>query len=268
MRTQVFSLALGCLLAAFLLATCSKKNTSPSAGSDKTTSTGQGATPYYVRLTDAPAAVYNQVNVDIQGIQLTSNGVNINLNITPGIYNLLDFTNGVDTLIATGSLSVQTVQQIRLILGSANTIMVDSVIYPLEVPSGSESGLKLQVHQTLQPGIAYEVLLDFDASKSIVATGNGKYLLKPVIKTTETAVSGAINGVIVPPGVTTTVTAVSGANSYSTMADPNGNFFIGGVAPANNYTVTATPVAPYTQTAVTNVTVTVGSTTNTGTLNI
>jgi hypothetical protein len=41
-------------------------------------------------------------------------------------------------------------------------------------------------------GIMYHVLLDFDANKSIVKLGNGGYKLKPVIRTVESAISGAI----------------------------------------------------------------------------
>jgi hypothetical protein len=39
---------------------------------------------------------------------------------------------------------------------------------------------------------------DFDANKSIVKLGNGGYKLKPVIRTVETAISGAIKGTITP----------------------------------------------------------------------
>jgi hypothetical protein len=58
------------------------------------------------------------------------------------------------------------------------------------------SGLKLQVNQTLQEGIM--CTFDFDANKSIVKLGNGGYKLKPVIRTVETAISGAIKGTITP----------------------------------------------------------------------
>jgi hypothetical protein len=42
---------------------------------------------------------------------------------------------------------------------------------------------------------------DFDANKSIVKLGNGGYKLKPVIRTVETAISGAIKGTITPIGI-------------------------------------------------------------------
>ena|SRR5665647_2021879 len=52
------------------------------------------------------------------------------LNATEGVYNLLDLSNGISTLIATGDMQPGTVSQIRLILGSNNTVTVGGV-YPL-----------------------------------------------------------------------------------------------------------------------------------------
>src|SRR5690242_8947336 len=140
--------------------------------------TSIGTTPVKVRMTDAPAA-YDQVNVDIIGVEFKVNsGTTVNLNVNPGVYNLLDFANGVDTLIASADVPSGELSQVRLILGSNNTIVVDGQPYPLETPSAMQSGLKLNVHTTLQPGVLYELLLDFDASQSIVVEGNGTYKLK------------------------------------------------------------------------------------------
>lgn len=60
--------------------------------------------------------------------------------------------------------------------------MVDSTVHPLKVPSGSESGLKVQVNKDIKPNQTYVFTLDFDAHKSVVKTGNNQYLLKPVVK--------------------------------------------------------------------------------------
>ena len=139
--------------------------------------------PYAVRMTDAPGP-YNAVYIDLQGMEVTGiDGKVVVMNVHTGIYNLLNFSNGIDTLIASGSLQVAIVQQIRLILGPNNSVVVDSVSYPLSTPSADQSGLKLQVHQKLQSGVPNNVLIDFDANNSIVYEGNGNYKLKPVIST-------------------------------------------------------------------------------------
>src|SRR5690606_30239211 len=125
--------------------------------------------------------------------------------------------------IATGLLTVNKVEQIPPILGSNKSVVLNGTSYPLSTPSAQQSGLKLQGHQQLQAGIAYEVLLDFDAHKSIVAEGNGGYSLKPVIRTIEKAISGAVIGKINPGGVIASVTATSGSDSYSTITNLNGD---------------------------------------------
>ncbi len=217
-------------------------------------------TPYNVRMTDAPGP-YTAVNVDIQGVEITTNGNAAMLSVTPGIYNLLNFTNGVDTLIATGNIIAEKVQQIRLILGPNNSVVVGGNTYPLSTPSADQSGLKLQVHHVLQAGVVYNVLLDFDAAQSIVVEGNGTYKLKPVIRTVENAISGAIKGSITPSGVPATITAVSGSSVFSTVVNANGDFIVKGL-PAGIYTLSVTPVNPFNNVNVNSITVTTGLTTS------
>ena len=220
--------------------------------------------PYAVRMTDVPGP-YNAVNIDLQGVVITGkDGKDVTMNVNAGIYNLLDFSNGADTLIASGSLEVATVQQIRLILGPNNTVVVNNVSYPLSTPSADQSGLKLQVHQTLQAGVLYSVLLDFDANKSIVETGSGTYKLKPVIRTIETAISGAIRGKITPSGTIASVTATSSTNiTYSSNVTATGDFLIMGL-PSGTYSITINPALPLIPVTLNNITVTTGVTTNTG----
>ncbi len=232
----------------------------------ETPATTTAPTPYSVRLTDAPGN-FTAVNIDLQAVELTGNGKAVTLNVNPGIYNLLDFTNGIDTLIATGSVTLKKVQQIRLILGTNNSVVVDSVKYPLTIPSGSESGLKLQVHQELQPGVAYSVLLDFDANQSVVLTGNGTYQLKPVIRTITDAISGAIQGSLSQPNVSAVITASTSSAAYSSGPDAAGDFIIKGL-PAGNYTVSVVPASPYNQVILNNISVSTGVTTTLGVINI
>jgi hypothetical protein len=222
--------------------------------------------PYAVKMTDAPGP-YQAVNVDLIGVEVTGNGgETVMLNVKKGIYNLLDLTNGKSTLIATDTLQISKVEQIRLILGTNNTVVVDNTTYPLSTPSAEQSGLKLQVHQTLEQGIMYNVLLDFDANKSIVNTGNGAYKLKPVVRTIETAISGNIKGKITPVGSLAVVTAVDAVTnlSYSTSVSATGEFLLMGL-PSGTYTVTVTPVFPLLPVIKSTIVVTVGNTTDLGT---
>ena len=145
----------------------------------------KGSSTLNVRLTDAPAA-FEQVNIDIREVRVkfsddsTSNGW-VTLTTYPGIYNLLALQNGVDTLLGTGVFPTQVVKEIRFILGPNNTIKDAGVIYPLTIPSGSESGLKLKINKALNATLE-TIIIDFDAALSVKKEGPGDYKLRPVLK--------------------------------------------------------------------------------------
>jgi hypothetical protein len=141
---------------------------------------------------------------------------------------------------------------------------VGGVTYPLSTPSAEQSGLKLQVNQTLVADIQNEILLDFDANASIVETGNGTYKLKPVVRTIVTAISGNIKGSITPVGTLAVVTATSvDATVYSSSVNEFGQFQISGLL-AGSYTFTVTPSSPLQAVTQFNVVVVAGANTNLG----
>jgi len=145
----------------------------------------EDTTTLNVRLTDEPTA-FDEVNVDIKEVMVkfekdtTSNGW-VTLATKPGIYNLLAYQNGVDTLLATGTFPVQVVKEIRFILGPNNTIKDGGVVYPLVIPSGSESGLKIKFSKDMRATLE-TLIIDFDAALSIQKEGTGDYKLRPVLK--------------------------------------------------------------------------------------
>jgi hypothetical protein len=155
----------------FLFLACTKNNDSSSG------------TKLELRLTDNPFNA-EEVNVDIVNVRVNyrddSTGW-IDLNTNAGVYNLLGLQNGVDTLLATGTVPANVLKEIRLVLGANNSIKVTGVVYPLTIPSGSESGLKIKLNKKLNATLD-SLLIDFDAALSVHQTGNGKYMLKPVLK--------------------------------------------------------------------------------------
>lgn len=224
--------------------------------------------PIAIKLTDAPGP-YDKVNIDLQGVEVTgSDGKNVTLNVNKGVYNLLDLSNGKTALIASDNLNIAKIEQIRLILGPNNTVVIGGVSYPLSTPSAEQTGLKLQVHATLQAGILYSVLFDFDAYKSIVVTGNNTYKLKPVIRNVETAMLGSIKGKIAPTGLAlvTVVNATDPTMTYSTPVNATtGEYLVVGL-PSGTYNVTVTTgtIAVPKLTVINNVIVTGGLTTDMG----
>lgn len=146
---------------------------------------GEGnPTTLKVRLTDNPFNA-EEVNVDIEQVRVKFSEDSIqgwaDLATNAGVYDLLGLQNGVDTLLAVGTIPTNTVKEIRFVLGDSNTIKIAGIVYPLTIPSGSESGLKIKVNKTLQASLD-SLLIDFDAALSIHQNGAGNYLLKPVLK--------------------------------------------------------------------------------------
>ncbi len=75
------------------------------------------------------------------------------------------------------------ISQVRLHLVSAQLVFNDGTpTTDVTVPSGTTSGLKIDVNQTVPQAGALEIKLDFNAAQSIHKTGNGKYLMQPVIR--------------------------------------------------------------------------------------
>ena len=145
----------------------------------------KGTSTLHVRLTDAPTA-YEEVNVDIREVRVkfsddTLSSGWVTLTTYPGIYNLLAYQNGVDTLLGTGVFPTQIVKEIRFILGPNNTIKDAGVVYPLTIPSGSESGLKLKINKALNATLE-TIIIDFDAALSVTKEGTGNYKLRPVLR--------------------------------------------------------------------------------------
>ena len=100
-----------------------------------------------IRLTDAPGD-YEEVNVQIQSMEYhfssDEEGDWIQLNsLEVGVYNLLDFNNGLDTLIASEAIGSGTISQLRLHLGENNSVKINGKEYDLKIPSGQQSGIKI-----------------------------------------------------------------------------------------------------------------------------
>lgn len=223
-----------------------------------------------VWLTDAPGD-FEQVNIDIDGVEVhVGDGESESgwktVTVNKGIYNLLELTNGLDTLLGETEIPAGKISQIRLKLGEGNTIKVNGKVFDLSTPSGQQSGLKLQVHETISQGITYKILLDFDAARSIVLTGNDAYKLKPVIRTITEAQDGAIKGVVDPKEASPAVYAINGLDTLATtFSDSTGSFLLRGLA-TGTYNVVLVPRSAYSITEKENVTVLVGEVTDLGTI--
>jgi len=204
-----------------------------------------------VALTDAPACGYDEVNVTIERVRVHQSStaddndggwVDIPVVNGPRKVDLLSLTNGVLMELGQTTLTAAFYSQIRLVLASNSSIPLSNTVKPtggveteMKTPSAQQSGLKLINGFTVAPNTVTDIVLDFDACKSVVKAGNsGMYLLKPVIRMiprtlTPTAIAGYVQ-----TGVTgVTVSAQkNGVVMKATQPDANGQFVLAPLDPA------------------------------------
>jgi Domain of unknown function (DUF4382) len=241
--------------------------------SDDDTPSGVGTGTMRVRMTDAPAAVeaVNLVVIEVTARTEDASGVDSlsgwqTLNATAKTYNLMDLQNGVFTTIAEAQVPAGTYTEVRLKLGAGSTIVVDGQTYPLTVPSGMQSGLKLKGSFVVPSGGISDIALDFDASRSIVLTGSGTYILKPVIQVLPMPTAGSIRGTVQPTTAATAVLAMQGADTLGTAVPAVDGRFTISVLPPGAYSVFFDGAAGYRDTTLTNILVTAGVSTDVDTV--
>lgn len=192
---------------------------------------GAGQTRVSVKMTDAPG-IYDAIHLNVDEVQvLTENGRAAITVADNRPFDILKFSMGKDTLLATDMVASGRLQEVRLILDDeGNTITVDGQEYPLTTPSGQSSGVKIKVQDELIPNVAYTMLLDFDAAASITTTGNGKYMLKPVIRAIPEAVSGVIRGQVLPLEAAAHIYVEIDGERVGAVTDATGAFYFPGIA--------------------------------------
>jgi hypothetical protein len=239
-RNTVFSLFI-----ILLLAGCEAFNDSPDSPEAKVS----------FRLVDAPAE-YDEVWVEIVALRVKADYEGGEMDEDddtweeivydgPQMVNLLDLTGGNSLLLGTENFPEGEIDQIRLILGENNYLVKDGEEISLKTPSAQQSGLKIKVDQEIQGGESYDLVIDFDAAKSIVTAGNsGNVILKPVLRAYLEETQG-IQGQVFPLEAQPVQVTITGQGTeVNTFTDDSGNYSVMGLAPGT-YSVTFIPQEPY-----------------------
>src|SRR5690606_14567589 len=208
----------------------------------------EGTSYLSVKLVDEPGD-YDHVFVDIVDVMVKVNDASddesgwVSLEaINTGVYDLLELTGGVNVLLADGyEVPSGNLNQIRLVLGEDNTIVIGGETFPLNTPSAQQSGLKININEQLSPCFTYDILLDFDVDETIVVAGNsGNIKSKPVIRASNQYTTESIQVIVNPLYFLFMASVDINGEVDSSYADANGNFLLGGI-PEGTYDVTFTP---------------------------
>ena len=250
------------MIASLAITSCSDSTSPP---------TGQGQLK--LTMVDAPAG-YDEVNIAVTRVEVHAANADSNsgwfvINDNAAIYDLLTLRNGGSVVLGNNSLEAGHYTQIRLIIGTGSNVVVDGITFPLQIPSGEQSGVKLNHQFEIQSGLIYELLLDFVAERSIVHTGNGQYKLKPVIRLVPTVISGSISGNINPTNAAGFVFAISGTDTSITLAEPlTGSFKLMALLQQTYRVEVFSSDSAYKDTTITNVSVIAKQDNNLGIINL
>jgi len=223
-----------------------------------------------VSVTDAPACGFNEVNVTVTKVRVhqsdhaSENAAGwTDITLTPPRkINLLELNDPTQPNFALDRLGETPLAaghytQLRLVLDRntgpslANSVFLENTTteIALDTPSAVHSGIKL-IHQfNVDSGQRVDLLLDFDACKSIVKTGNGRYKLQPVIQVIPFALNGIrgfvdknsfANQSLVGKHVVASAQFSGEVIRAAVVNTATGEFFLAHLDPAKDYDVVIT----------------------------
>jgi hypothetical protein len=230
--------ALAAASGAALLAACGGGGASPEANGT-----------LRVALTDAPCHDrFSAVHVTVEKVRVHRNagaaegesGWSEIVLAQPRRIELLALNNGVLETLGETALPAGSYGQMRLVLAanSAAQPMANAVTptggteVALDTPSGQQSGLKMNVNLTVEPGQLADMVIDFDVCKSVVTRGqSGRFNLKPVLSATAVLsdagqrVVGYVAPALASPGTLVSV-QLNGQPVKASPPDPTGKFVL------------------------------------------
>jgi hypothetical protein len=206
-----------------------------------------------LRITDGPVESAEHVYVQFSGLEIQSmdgtrttlyyceDAVDPNITVVstapcstepaPKQLDLLALTGGEADFLLNGYLLPSGhFEWIRLMVDTDGTldsyiVLLGGAAHELTIPSGSQSGLKLNRGITVPAGGSADFTVDFDLRKSVHVTGTGEYMLRPTLRLVDNTQVGAIAGTVeptlVPAGCTPAVYVFAGAGI--TPDDIDGN---------------------------------------------
>ncbi len=135
-----------------------------------------------IRVTDPPpagvkSAIVYLTNIEVHKVSGNTSGW-IPILGAPSSFDLMDVI-GVEQILGSANVTAGSFTQIRM---DVDRVEVETVVgdnFTAEVPSGE---LKIVGAFNVGGGKATVLTLDFDGEKSLIVTGKGKALFKPVVK--------------------------------------------------------------------------------------
>ncbi len=219
---------------------------------------GPGIQQVNFMLTDGPGS-YDNVFIDIKSLQIvidtakegsrkrdTCNWDHIGshresrrdsglvwttIPIKAGVYDILKFRNGLDTLFASANVPKGSVRLVRIEFGTNNSVVKDSVNYPLNLSPNIPNFIviKLKGHEFEEfASRRYRIWLDFDVSRSIIEV-NGRFYLIPVMHTFVEKNTASVAGKVKPRDAKAVITLFNNTDTAYALPNKEGEFKMRGL---------------------------------------
>lgn len=137
-----------------------------------------------VKLTDSPVN-YSRVNIEILSVKIcyADKMEWMVLETKKGIYNLLDFQNGLSVMLAKAHhIPTGKINGIYLETGNWNSVEIDHITYPVVLDKLKNGKINIPIEARIVNGLTTSFIFDFDAKKSLRLTGRKEFTLNPVIE--------------------------------------------------------------------------------------
>lgn len=219
---------------------------------------GPGIQQVNFMLTDGPGS-YDNVFIDIKSLQIvidtaregsrkrdTCNWDHIGshresrrdsglvwttIPIKAGVYDILKFRNGLDTLFASANVPKGSVRLVRIEFGTNNSLVKDSVTHPLNLSPNLPNFLviKLKGHEFEEfASRRHRLWLDFDVSRSIIEA-NGRFYLIPVMHTFVEKNTASVAGKVKPRDAKAVITLFNNTDTAYALPNKEGEFKMRGL---------------------------------------
>ena len=243
---QLARLAAAACLTLPLLTACGG---SSSGGSTATMSLG---------VIDGPVDAASSVVVSFTGVELQPSGggqaVTLNFS-TPKTIDLLQEQNGNEaSLLDSVSVPAGQYDWIRLMLNVAadgtvanSYIEINGAQYPLIIPSGAQTGLKLVQGFTMTANQVADFTIDFMLQQSITAPpgqasgGVQNYMLRPALRLIDNVQAGTISGTVALSTLQSNSACLSGYTGSGPLPNAHVYVFSGSVTPSGSLTAVVEP---------------------------
>lgn len=188
------------------------------------------------------------------------------LNFKAGVYDVLKFRNGADTVLAAAHIAVGSIRLIKIEIGTNNSVVKNGITYPVYLPASARNYILIKLKgdecERYESG-KKRLWLDFDVARSIIQGSDNRFYIRPVFHFFVVSATGHLSGRVGPADAQAVITVFNGKDTAYALPNKEGYFKLRGLDDGK-YSVFFNASNGYRDTTITNVEVKAPGETNVG----